>query len=78
MVAYPDNYASYTVSVRQYRILQSHFLQCIPYGKPPCGLLILSGPTPTYKGLPAFGRQVTLWKIINDTHCLLLKVYLYF
>ena len=78
MVTYPDNYASYTVPVRQYRILQSRFLQCILHSKPPCDLLILPDPTPACKGLPAFGRQVTLWKIINDTHCLLLKVYLYF
>jgi hypothetical protein len=41
MVAYPNIPASYAVSVRQYRILQSRFLQCIPRGKPPCDLLML-------------------------------------
>jgi len=39
VVAYPFQTASYTVSVRQYRILQSRFLQSIPHGKPPCDLL---------------------------------------
>jgi len=30
----------YTVSVRQYRSLQSRFLQCLFHNKPPCDLLI--------------------------------------
>jgi len=45
VVARPHCIASYTVPVRQYRSLQSHFLQRIPYGKPPCDLLTLPGVT---------------------------------
>ena len=41
VLAYPRFIASYTVPVRQYRILQSRFLQCLLHSKPPCGLLIL-------------------------------------
>ena len=41
-----NRYASYTVSVRQYRILQSRFLQCMPHDKPPCDLLILRATNP--------------------------------
>ncbi|MEI6436718.1 MAG: hypothetical protein WCP32_17985 [Bacteroidota bacterium] len=68
-IAYPDNYASYAVSVRQYRILQSRFLQCILYSKPPCGLLILSGHTPTYKGLSPSGKSHTcIWLSENDLY----------
>ena len=56
VLAYPRPIASYAVSVRQYRILQSRFLQCIPHGKPPCGLLILPGVTPVYKGFEPSGK----------------------
>lgn len=52
VVAYPDCYASYAVSVRQYRPLQSRFLQCLPRSRPPCGLLTVRGVTPARKGLP--------------------------
>ena len=69
MVAYPRFIASYTVPVRQYRILQSRFLQRMGHPKPPCDLLILQGLTLAYKGLPAFGRQVTLWKICTPVVC---------
>jgi hypothetical protein len=75
VVTYPDNYASYTVPVRQYRILQSRFLQCILHSKPPCGLLILSRSIGTYKGLPAFGRQVTLWK--KTPVVMLIKIFVF-
>src|SRR5690554_4061481 len=36
-----DRYASYTVPVRQYRILQSHFLHCCRHQQPACDLLML-------------------------------------
>ena len=42
-------------SVRQYRILQSRFLQCMGRPKPPCDLLILRETTPAYKGLQFVG-----------------------
>jgi len=71
VVTYPDNYASYAVPVRQYRILQSRFLQCMPCGIPPYDLLILSGSTPRYKGLAPSGK-------FTHTCRLLLKFYLYF
>jgi len=45
------NDASYTISVRQYRILPIGFLQCIPHGKPPCVVLILPISFRAYKGL---------------------------
>ncbi|TXK47440.1 hypothetical protein FVR03_09595 [Pontibacter qinzhouensis] len=40
MLAYPRLPASYTVSVRQFRLLQSRFLHCTPHDEPACGLLI--------------------------------------
>ena len=46
-----DNYASYTVSVRQYRILQSRFLHCCRHQQPACDLLMLSRYIGTHKGL---------------------------
>jgi len=54
VLAYPHPSASYAVPVCQYRILQSRFLYCIPYGKPTCGLLILPGVTPAYESLSRF------------------------
>lgn len=39
VVTYPLQEASYTVPVRQYRILQSRFLQTSPHGQRPCDLL---------------------------------------
>jgi hypothetical protein len=36
---HPFHYASYVLPVRQYRILQARFLQCLGYPKPPCDLL---------------------------------------
>src|SRR4051812_25703436 len=41
VLTHPDGYASYAVSVRQYRYLQSRLLQCMDHSKPPCGLLML-------------------------------------
>jgi len=41
VVAYPGNYASYAVPVRQYRILQSGFLHCCRYRQPACHLLTI-------------------------------------
>lgn len=60
VVAYPLFIASYTVPVRQYRILQSGFLQCMPHDKPPCHLLTLPGVTPACKGLSPSGKKITL------------------
>ena len=51
------NDASYTVSVRQYRILPCRFLQCIPHGKPPCVVLILPISFRAYKGLAPSGKK---------------------
>jgi len=59
-LAYPDKYASYTVSVRQYRILQYRFLQCIGRPKPPCDLLMLSALIVTHKGLSPSRKKRTL------------------
>ena len=58
VVAYPNKYASYTVSVRQYRILQSRFLQCILPSKPPCDLLMLRNLTLAHKGLAPSGKKL--------------------
>jgi len=55
-LAYPRFIASYTVSVRQYRILPFDFLHGIPHGKPACHLLILPGVTPAYKGFSPYGK----------------------
>jgi hypothetical protein len=57
VLAYPRSIASYVVSVRQYRILQSRFLHCIPREKPTCGLLILLSVTSAYKGLSPSGKM---------------------
>ena len=61
-----NKYASYAVPVRQYRILQSRFLQCIPHGKPPCDLLMLraqlvplSNGNPAHKGFSPSGKKIT-------------------
>ena len=70
VLAYPNNYASYHVSVRQYRILPFGFLHCIPHGKPPCHLLILLGVTQAYKGFTPSGK-------ITLVVFMLSKVYLY-
>jgi len=58
VATYPDNYASYPVPVRQYRILPFGFLQCIPRGKPPCHLLMFQGVTPAHKGLSPSGIEI--------------------
>jgi len=56
VLAYPRFIASYTLPVRQYRILQSRCLQCIPHDKPPCDLLMLQGITLAHKGLAPSGK----------------------
>mgnify|MGYP007047036082 CR=1 FL=1 len=43
-------------SVRQYQPMQSHFLQRIPYGKPPYDLLTVRDVTPARKGLSPSGN----------------------
>ena len=76
VLAYPNKYASYPVSVRQYRTLQSRFLQCKPYDYPPCDLLMLWKSLSTHKGLQHLGylshwifilQVFTLWKIKSHT-----------
>ena len=65
MLAHPNSYASYTVPVRQYRILQSRFLQCILHSKPPCDLLMLPVVTPAHKGFAPSGK-ITPTSIATD------------
>ena len=55
VAAYPDNYASYPVSVRQFRRLPFGLLQCMGRPKPPCHLLMLQGVTLAHKGLSPSG-----------------------
>ena len=57
VLACPINHASYTVPVRQCRILQSRFLQCILHSKPPCDLLMLREVTPAHKGFTPSGKM---------------------
>jgi len=63
VLAYPNNNASYPVSVRQYQILQSRFLQCMFHNKPPCDLLMLRDVTPAHKGLSPSGKIRTCSQI---------------
>ena len=56
VLAYPNNYASYHVSVRQYRILPFDFLHCCRRQQPACHLLILPGVTPAYRDLHPLGK----------------------
>jgi hypothetical protein len=60
VLAYPRFTASYTVPVRQYRILQSRFLHGMGHPKPACDLLMLPGVTPVHKGLAPSGKLRTL------------------
>src|SRR5690554_3915464 len=46
----------YPVPVRWNRGLQSRFLQCMPHGKPPCGLLTLRDSLSRESGLPPHVR----------------------
>jgi len=55
VAAYPVNYASYPVPVRQFRLLPFGLLQCMGRPKPPCHLLILQGVTLAYKGFAPSG-----------------------
>ena len=66
VLAYPRFIASYTVSVRQYRILQSRFLQCILHSKPPCDLLIFRSTTSAYKGLTPSGKIHLLFGCLKN------------
>ncbi|RBA27605.1 hypothetical protein DPN68_11045 [Flavobacterium tibetense] len=56
MDTHPYCYASYVLSVRQYRLLPFDFLQCIPRGKPPCHVLNLRDVTLAVKGLTPSGK----------------------
>ena len=60
----PNRYASYTVPVRQYRILQSRFLHCCRHQQPACDLLMLraqlvplSNGNPAHKGFSPSGKK---------------------
>ena len=46
-----DNYASYVVPVRQYRILPFGFLQCLLHNKPSCHLLTIRIVNPLVRDL---------------------------
>ena len=59
------NDASYTISVRQYRILPCRFLQCIPHGKPPCDVLTVRDVTPACKGFAPSGNYFFSSNIVN-------------
>ncbi len=48
---HPFLYASYAVSVRQYRILQSRFLHCLSHPKPACDLLMFRVVNPHVRDL---------------------------
>jgi len=61
---HPSCTASYPVPVRWNRVLQSRFLQSIPYGIQPCDLLMLQGTTPAHEGLTPSGIIGIL-----DTRC---------
>jgi len=52
---HPFIMASYPVSVRQYRSLQSRLLQCMNYSIPPCGLLMLRIITPRIRDFHSLG-----------------------
>ncbi len=69
MLTHPIGYASYAVSVRQYRYLQSGLLQCMDRSKPPCHLLMLRVTNPAHKRLALSGFLFlrTIF-IIQGTH----------
>jgi len=56
VLAYPNRYASYTVPVRQYRILQSGFLHCCRHQQAACHLLMLPVVAPAHNGLVPYGK----------------------
>jgi len=70
---YPFQNASYVLSVRQYRILQSHFLHQMGHPKLACDLL-------HFGSLVRVVGTYTLWKILKKQHTSLgvHKIYLYF
>ena len=78
VLAYPDNYASYPVSVRQYRILPFGFLHCCRHQQPACHLLILPGVTPAYDLSRSIGKGLAPSGKIHLLFAIIYKVYLYF
>ena len=64
VLAYPRIIASYTVSVRQYRTLQSGFLHCCRCRQPACHLLMFRVVTPAHKGLSPFGKKNKLTLLV--------------
>jgi hypothetical protein len=67
---YPNNRASYSVSVRQYRILPFGFLHCCRRRQPACHLLILQGVTPAYKGFTPSGKIHLLFLVYVKFICI--------
>lgn len=59
-------YTSPVIPVRQYRRLQSGFLQCMGRPKPPCHLLMLPSVTSVHKGLTPFGKKMHLLILNSD------------
>ena len=77
MLTHPVGYASYAVSVRQYKYLQSGLLQCMDHSKPPCGLLMLRVINPAHKRLALSGFLFlrTIFTI-QGTHSVFIKLWL--
>ena len=70
------NDASYTISVRQYRILPCRFLQCIPHGKPPCVVLILPISFRAYKGLAPSGKKTPAQSFVLTKNSCIFEFFL--
>ena len=71
----PNLDASYAVPVRQYRILQSGFLQPPDRSGLPCHLLTVRGVTPARKGLAPSGKKQHLSLLINQRKLLFSIIY---
>jgi len=70
VLPYPFQHASYQVSVRQYRPLQSRFLHSCRYQQRACDLLTVRSVTPACKGLSPSGKYIA---IFQRTPCFLVK-----
>ena len=66
VVTYPNKHASYSVPVRQFRLLPVGLLQCMGHPKPPCHLLMLPGVTPVHKGLTPSGLLSNFKELLLD------------
>jgi len=76
VLAYPHQIASYVVPVRQYRALQSCFLQCGNYSPPPCSLLKLQSVTSAFKGLSPSGKIHKLFVAFRNLNFVFLNFLL--